>query len=86
MFSGVADEVLAIMKYSYDYSENEKLKSCFLYFSVYPEDYSIWKEELIKLWIGEESLDEVDDIEEAYIRFRTTVVFTIILTNVFVMG
>ncbi|KAI3958594.1 hypothetical protein MKW92_050581 [Papaver armeniacum] len=67
-FSGVADGVLAILKFSYDNLENEKLKSCFLYCSLYPEDHSIEKERLIKLWIGEGFLDEVDDIDEALLE------------------
>ncbi|KAI3941743.1 hypothetical protein MKW92_021600 [Papaver armeniacum] len=65
-FSGMAEEVLAKMKFSYDNLPTEKLKSCFLYCSLYPEDYSISKVDLIGLWIGEGFLDEVDDIEEAY--------------------
>ncbi|KAI3965619.1 hypothetical protein MKX01_010576 [Papaver californicum] len=67
-FSGVADGVLSILKFSYDNLQNEKLKSCFLYCSLYPEDYSIEKEKLIKLWIGEGFLDEVDDIDEALLE------------------
>lgn len=65
-FSDVADEVLAILKFSYDNLQNKKLKSCFLYCSLYPEDYSIHREQLINLWIGEEFLDEIDNIDEAY--------------------
>ncbi|KAI3994251.1 hypothetical protein MKX01_012508 [Papaver californicum] len=38
-FSGMADKVLSIMKFSYDNLENQKLKSCFLYCSLYPEDW-----------------------------------------------
>ncbi|KAI3941745.1 hypothetical protein MKW92_021602 [Papaver armeniacum] len=64
-FSGM-DEVLPILKFSYDHLQNEKLKSCFLYCSLYPEDYSINKEEIIKLWIGEGFLYEVDDMDDAY--------------------
>ncbi|XP_026379441.1 probable disease resistance protein At5g63020 [Papaver somniferum] len=58
-FSGMAEEVLAKMKFSYDNLPTEKLKSCFLYCSLYPEDYSIIKVDLIRLWIGEGFLDEV---------------------------
>ncbi|KAI3957548.1 hypothetical protein MKX01_001907 [Papaver californicum] len=64
-FSDMEDEVLRILKFSYDNLENSKLKSCFLYCSLYPEDYPIKIEELIDIWIGEGFLDEVPDIEKA---------------------
>ncbi|KAI3934644.1 hypothetical protein MKW92_035115 [Papaver armeniacum] len=65
-FSGLVDGVFAILKFSYDSLQSEKLKSCFLYCSLYPEDYSIRKDELIWLFIGEGFLDAVDDMDEAY--------------------
>ncbi|XP_026420335.1 disease resistance protein SUMM2-like [Papaver somniferum] len=65
-FSGMVDEVLVILKFSYDNLQNEKLKSCFLCCSLYPEDYLIGKDKLIRLWLGEGFLDEVDDMDEAY--------------------
>ncbi|RZC66049.1 hypothetical protein C5167_009744 [Papaver somniferum] len=55
------DEVLCKLKLSYDYLRNGKLKSCFLYCSLYPEDYPIKIEELIDVWIGEGFLNEVCD-------------------------
>ncbi|KAI3941742.1 hypothetical protein MKW92_021599 [Papaver armeniacum] len=64
-FSGMTDQVLAIMKYSYDNLENQKLKSCFLYCSLYPEDCSIYRHELVALWLGEGFLDNVDDMVKA---------------------
>ncbi|KAI3952465.1 hypothetical protein MKW92_019660 [Papaver armeniacum] len=67
-FSDMVDEVLLKLKFSYDNLRNKKLKSCFLYCSLFPEDYSIEIEELIDLWIGEGFLDEVRDIEEALLE------------------
>ncbi|RZC48057.1 hypothetical protein C5167_040994 [Papaver somniferum] len=64
-FSGMTNQVLAIMKYSYDNLENQKLKSCFLYCSLYPEDCSIYRHELVALWLGEGFLDNVDDMVKA---------------------
>ncbi|KAI3962217.1 hypothetical protein MKX01_030767 [Papaver californicum] len=64
-FSGMADKVLAIMKFSYDNLENQKLKSCFLYCSLYPEDYPINLHDLIGVWIGEGFLDNVNGYAEA---------------------
>ncbi|CAF2054893.1 BnaC06g03300D [Brassica napus] len=37
----------------YDGLGNEKMKSCFLYCSLFPENYEIKKEELIEYWISE---------------------------------
>ncbi|KAI3965233.1 hypothetical protein MKX01_008944 [Papaver californicum] len=64
-FSGMADKVLAIMKFSYDNLENQKLKSCFLYCSLYPEDCPINLYDLIAVWIGEGFLDNVNHFVEA---------------------
>jgi len=41
-----------ILKLSYD-SLPERLKPCFLYFGMYPEDYRIPVKQLIQLWISE---------------------------------
>ncbi|KAL4322868.1 disease resistance protein RPP13-like [Arachis ipaensis] len=44
--------VMDILKLSYD-SLPQKLKSCFLYFAIYPEDYEIPARNLIQLWVAE---------------------------------
>lgn len=49
--------VFTLLKFSYDNLETETLRSCFLYCSLYPEDYSIDKEQLIEYWIGEGFID-----------------------------
>ncbi|KAF3496263.1 hypothetical protein DY000_02057764 [Brassica cretica] len=64
-FSGVVDEILPILKYSYDNLDGEMTKSCFLYCFLYPEDGLIDKEELIEYWIGEEFIDEKGGRERA---------------------
>ncbi|CAF2115591.1 unnamed protein product [Brassica napus] len=64
-FSGVEDEILPILKYSYDSLDGEMTKSCFLYCSLYPEDVLIDKEELIEYWIGEGFTDEKEGREMA---------------------
>lgn len=51
------EDVFTLLKFSYDNLENNTLKSCFLYFSLFPEDYSIEKEQLVEYWIGEGFLD-----------------------------
>ncbi|CAG7867192.1 unnamed protein product [Brassica rapa] len=64
-FSGVEDEILPILKYSYDSLDGEVTKSCFLYCSLFPEDYLIDKERLIEYWIGEGFIDEKEGREMA---------------------
>ncbi|CAG7868063.1 unnamed protein product [Brassica rapa] len=50
---GMEEKILSILKFSYDGLEEEKVKSCFQYCSLFPEDYEITKEELIEYWISE---------------------------------
>ncbi|CAG7868106.1 unnamed protein product [Brassica rapa] len=52
-FPGMEENILSVLKFSYDGLETEKMKSCFLYCSLFPEDYEIKKEELIEYWINE---------------------------------
>ncbi|KAJ4917641.1 Disease resistance protein (NBS class) family [Raphanus sativus] len=52
-FPGMEENILSILKFSYDSLEDEKVKSCFLYCSLFPEYYEINKEELIEYWISE---------------------------------
>ncbi|XP_058075713.1 disease resistance protein RPS2-like [Magnolia sinica] len=64
--SGMDDEMLLRLKFSYDNLGGDTIKSCFLYCALFPEDYSIDKEELIDYWIGEGFLDGWDDdLDEA---------------------
>ncbi|KAK1582912.1 hypothetical protein Q3G72_019482 [Acer saccharum] len=49
------------------------LKDCFLYFSIFPEDYSIARERLIRLWIAEGFIKEkedktLEDVAEEYLN------------------
>ncbi|XP_058074795.1 disease resistance protein RPS2-like [Magnolia sinica] len=63
---GMDDEMLLRLKFSYDNLGGDMIKSCFLYCALFPEDYSIRKEQLIDYWIGEGFLDGWDDdLDEA---------------------
>ncbi|KAL6285551.1 hypothetical protein ACE6H2_009941 [Prunus campanulata] len=65
-FSGMGgDEVFPLLKFSYDNLPSEKVRSCFLYCALFPEDFLIHKRRLIYCWVGEEILDEYDDITGA---------------------
>ncbi|CAH8383955.1 unnamed protein product [Eruca vesicaria subsp. sativa] len=62
-FSGMDDQILPILKYSYDNLRGDKIKSCFQYCSLFPEDYLIEKEKLIDYWICEGFISEKKDRE-----------------------
>ncbi|KAL2472895.1 putative disease resistance protein [Forsythia ovata] len=51
------NEVLPILLYSYDRLRDPKLQRCFLYCSLYPEDYHFGRQELIENFISEELMD-----------------------------
>ncbi|KAI3443611.1 hypothetical protein Pfo_000276 [Paulownia fortunei] len=51
------EDVFTLLKFSYDSLDNDILRSCVLYCSLFPEDYSIEKEQLVEYWTGEGFLD-----------------------------
>ncbi|KAK0599982.1 hypothetical protein LWI29_010424 [Acer saccharum] len=63
---GMADEVFQRLKFSYDRLPNAKMKQCFLYCALYPEDFEISKHELIEYWIVEGLIEEMDTRQEMY--------------------
>ncbi|CAN6930741.1 unnamed protein product [Brassica oleracea] len=69
-FPSMEEKILSVLKFSYDRLETEKKKSCFLYCSLFQEDYEIKKEELIEYWISEEFIkgerDEDGSNNEGY--------------------
>ncbi|XP_040943746.1 disease resistance protein SUMM2 [Gossypium hirsutum] len=65
VFPGVGKEMYPKLKFSYDSLTSERVKSCFLYCSLYPEDHPIQIDELIHCWIGEGFMDEHTDLSTA---------------------
>ncbi|MBA0622283.1 hypothetical protein Godav_007841 [Gossypium davidsonii] len=55
------EDVFTLLKFSYDNLENETAKMCFLYCSLFPQSYSIEKEQLVEYWIAEGFLDRSYD-------------------------
>ncbi|KFK43487.1 hypothetical protein AALP_AA1G131300 [Arabis alpina] len=62
-FSGMDDQILPILKYSYDSLKSDQIKSCFLYCSLFSEDYLIERERLIDYWICEGFISEKEGRE-----------------------
>ncbi|GAB4850160.1 hypothetical protein Ancab_029455 [Ancistrocladus abbreviatus] len=67
-FSDVGDQVLSVLKFSYDSLREETLKHCFLYCSLFPEDYRIVNDELVYLWMGEGFLENFPEPNAARIN------------------
>lgn len=63
-FLGMEDEILPILKYSYDNLKGEQAKSCFLYCSLLYHSFE--KERLIEYWICEGFIDEKEGRERAF--------------------
>lgn len=61
-FSGTSNQDLALLKFGYDSLPSDKVKSCFLYCALFPEDFSINKCNLIDYWIGEGFLGAYNDV------------------------
>ncbi|XP_065857748.1 probable disease resistance protein At5g63020 [Euphorbia lathyris] len=60
---GIKDEVFARLKLSYDRLPDNKQRSCFIYCALFPEDFQIYKDDLIDYWISENFDDEHKDGE-----------------------
>ncbi|KAK8973103.1 hypothetical protein V6N11_049452 [Hibiscus sabdariffa] len=56
--------VFPLLKSSYDNLKEAKYQTCFLYCSLFPEDYNIRIDELIDLWVGEGFLDGSNPCDE----------------------
>ncbi|PIA34093.1 hypothetical protein AQUCO_03900180v1 [Aquilegia coerulea] len=64
-FPGMTGRVLHLLKFSYDKLPSSTDRVCFLFCALYPEDYSISKDDLIYKWIGVGYIGGFEDFEEA---------------------
>ncbi|KAL0397651.1 UNVERIFIED_CONTAM: Disease resistance protein [Sesamum calycinum] len=64
----IEDRVYNPIKWSYDVLPNECIKSCFLFSCLFPEDFQINVNTLVRYWLAEGLLEEHLDIEEVMDR------------------
>ncbi|XP_034689087.1 disease resistance protein At4g27190-like [Vitis riparia] len=65
---GIEDEVYKPLKWSYDLLQGKNIKSCFLYCSLFPEDFSIEISELVQCWLAEGLLGSQQNYRDAQNR------------------
>ncbi|KAG8492322.1 hypothetical protein CXB51_009826 [Gossypium anomalum] len=61
---GVEAEVIERLKFSFDHLKDMQVKHCFLYCTVYPEDFEIEIDDLIECWIEEGFIDDMGTRQE----------------------
>ncbi|KAF5934712.1 hypothetical protein HYC85_025841 [Camellia sinensis] len=71
--SGVDEKVFKSLELSYDYLESNEAKKCFLLCSLYPEDFDIPIEDLVRYVIGIELFDRIDSMFQARNRVYSLV-------------
>ncbi|PIA29079.1 hypothetical protein AQUCO_06300038v1 [Aquilegia coerulea] len=52
------------LRFSYDRLKNDTIRKCFLYCSFFPDDYIFESDELIKYWMAEDFIQQVDMVTE----------------------
>nr|GLL17149.1 disease resistance protein At4g27190-like [Ipomoea trifida] len=60
---GVEEKVFKPLKWSYDSLQGQQLKSCFLFFCLFPEDFEIDTHKLVQYWVAEGLIDEQHNFE-----------------------
>ncbi|KAI7997427.1 Disease resistance protein [Camellia lanceoleosa] len=71
--SGVDEKVFKSLELSYDSLERDAAKKCFLLCSLYPEDFDIPIEDLVRYAIGIELFERIDSVHQARNRVHSLV-------------
>ncbi|GKV50963.1 hypothetical protein SLEP1_g57640 [Rubroshorea leprosula] len=66
--TGSDQKIFKRLRFSYDRLNNFEIQSCFLYCSLFPEDYPFEREELVEGWIDEGLIDVLPSRKAAYER------------------
>ncbi|CAL5423031.1 unnamed protein product [Camellia sinensis] len=70
---GVYDKVFKSLELSYNFLESKEAKKCFLLCSLYPEDFAIPIEDLVRYAIGIELFERIDSVHQARDRVYSIV-------------
>ncbi|THF96713.1 hypothetical protein TEA_002037 [Camellia sinensis var. sinensis] len=70
---GVYDKVIKSLELSYNFLESEEAKKCFLLCSLYPEDFVIPIEDLVRYAIGIELFERIDSVHQVRNRVYSVV-------------
>ncbi|KAI7981627.1 Disease resistance protein [Camellia lanceoleosa] len=71
--SGVDEKVFKSLELSYDSLDSNETKKCFLLCSLYPEDFDIPIEDLVRYAIGIELFERIDSVHQARNRVHSLV-------------
>ncbi|GLU15708.1 hypothetical protein SLE2022_321780 [Rubroshorea leprosula] len=66
--TGSDQKIFKRLRFSYDHLNNFEIQSCFLYCSLFPEDYPFQTEGLVEGWIDEGLIDVLPSRKAAYDR------------------
>ncbi|XP_021288652.1 disease resistance protein At4g27190-like [Herrania umbratica] len=69
--TGLDEKVFQQLQFSYDHLKDEKVQHCFLCCALYPEDWNISEFALIRLWIAEGLVEEMDSQQAEFDQGRT---------------
>ncbi|KAI8003606.1 Disease resistance protein [Camellia lanceoleosa] len=70
---GVEEYVFKSLEFSYNFLESREIKECFLFCSLYAEDFNIPIEDLVRYGVGIEMFEAIDSVKEARDRVHAFV-------------
>ncbi|RWR90805.1 putative disease resistance protein isoform X1 [Cinnamomum micranthum f. kanehirae] len=70
---GLEDDVFSSLRFSFDHLKTQIHRDCFLYCSLYPEDYRIACDSLIENRIADGIFDEIEDREKGFDKGYTII-------------
>ncbi|KAL2932645.1 hypothetical protein RDABS01_015764 [Bienertia sinuspersici] len=70
---GMHENVFSCLKLSFDEFQNEEAQMCFLYCALFPEDYDVQVEDLLRYGIGERLFSDVMTLDQARNRVHSII-------------